>query len=236
MDVEMNAAQKMDQQYRYQRYVYDLSRKYYLLGRDALLNEMPVQPQETVLEIGCGTARNLVRLAYRYPEAELYGVDASAMMLDTARAKLQGTLYEKKITLKQGLAGQISYRDFGLDKPFDHIVFSYVLSMIPGWQDALEKTLPLLKAGGCLHVVDFSDQQAMPAWFRRVLLKWLEWFHVHPDPEVPAFLEQLAARHDDQLRMRHLAGRYALLAHYQKKGIPDDHQPDLPQIPQYLDF
>ncbi len=33
----MDAAQKMDQQYRYQRYVYDLSRKYYLLGRDALV-------------------------------------------------------------------------------------------------------------------------------------------------------------------------------------------------------
>lgn len=232
----MDAAQKMDQQYRYQRYVYDLSRKYYLLGRDALLQEMAVEPGETVLEIGCGTARNLVKMAYRYPAAELYGVDASSMMLDTAHAKLQGTLYENKISLHQGLAGQISYRDFGLDKPFDHIVFSYVLSMIPGWQAALEQTLDILKPGGCLHVVDFSDQSTMPAWFRKLLLTWLDWFHVHPDPAVPVFLEQLAARHNDQLRMRQLPGRYALLAHYQKRGIPDDDQPDIPYLSKYLDL
>jgi S-adenosylmethionine-diacylgycerolhomoserine-N-methlytransferase len=232
----MDAAQQMDRQYRYQRYVYDLSRKYYLLGRDALLNEMDVQPGETVLEIGCGTARNLTKLAYRYPSVKLYGIDASRMMLDTARDKLRGTLYERNITLRQGLAGQVSHHDFGLEKPFDHIVFSYVLSMIPGWQGALEHALHILKPGGCLHVVDFSDQQTMPPWFRRVLLQWLDWFHVHPDPDVPRYLEQLAGRERDQLRMRQLAGRYALLAHYQKGGISDDHQPELPQIPQYLDF
>lgn len=232
----MDAAQQMDQQYRYQRYVYDWSRKYYLLGRDTLLQEMAVEPGETVLEIGCGTARNLLKMAYRYPAAQLYGVDASSMMLDTAHAKLQGTLYADKITLRQGLAGQISHRDFGLDKPFDHIVFSYVLSMIPGWQTALEQTLAILKPGGCLHVVDFSDQATMPAWFRQLLLRWLGWFHVHPDPAVPAFLQQLATRHDGQLRMRQLPGRYALLAHYQKQGNPDDHQPDIPHLAKYLDL
>lgn len=233
----MDAAQKMDRQYRYQRYVYDFSRKYYLLGRDTLLKEMPVKSGESVLEIGCGTARNLLRLAYHHPHARLYGVDASAMMLETARSKLEASLYEGQVTLRQGLAGQISPADFGLDKPFDHILFSYVLSMIPGWQTALEHSLSILKPGGCLHIVDFSDQQAMPGWFRKLLLQWLDWFHVRPDPDVPAHLEQLAARHQDQLRMRQLAGRYALLAHYQKTGeIPDDHEPKLPQIPQYLDF
>ncbi|HRJ51606.1 MAG TPA: class I SAM-dependent methyltransferase [Candidatus Thiothrix moscowensis] len=232
----MDAAQQMDRQYRYQRYVYDWSRKYYLLGRDTLLQEMPVEAGDTILEIGCGTARNLSKMAYRFPSARLFGVDASSMMLDTARAKLQGTLYENKITLRQGLAGQISYRDFGLEKPFDHIVFSYVLSMIPGWQKALEQTLPILKPGGCLHVVDFSDQTSMPGWFRKPLLTWLGWFHVHPDPAVPAFLQQLATRHDDQLRMRQLPGRYALLAHYQKKGNSNDHQPDIPHLAKYLDF
>jgi S-adenosylmethionine-diacylgycerolhomoserine-N-methlytransferase len=232
----MDAAQKMDQQYRYQRYVYDLSRKYYLLGRDALLAEIPLQPGESLLEIGCGTGRNLTKLAYRYPAAQLYGIDASNMMLVTAANNLRGTLYENKITLRQGLAGQISHTDFGLDKPFDHIVFSYVLSMIPGWQDALEHALSILKPRGCLHVVDFSDQQTMPAWFRRLLLQWLDWFHVHPDPAVPAYLEQLAARQHDQLQMRHLSGRYALLAHYQKGEIPNDHQSELPHLSQYLDF
>ena len=232
----MDAAQKMDQQYRYQRYVYDLSRKYYLLGRDTLLTEIPLQAHETLLEIGCGTGRNLTKLAYRHPHAKLYGMDASAMMLATAQENLRNTLYSQQISLRQGLAGQVDHTAFGLDKPFDHIVFSYVLSMIPGWQDALEHALSILKPGGCLHVVDFSDQQTLPAWFRKLLLQWLDGFNVHPDPAVPVYLEQLAARQHDQLRIRHLRGRYAVLAHYQKGGISNDHQPELPQISQYLDF
>lgn len=232
----MDAAAKMDKQYRYQRYVYDVSRKYYLFGRDTLLNEMDVQPGESVLEIGCGTARNLLKLAYRYPGVNLYGADASSAMLEIAGNKLQGTLYENKIILQQGLADQLSHRDFGLEKPFDHIVFSYVLSMIPGWQSALHHALQLLRPGGYLHVVDFSDQASMPHWFRGVLLQWLEWFHVHPDPEILNHLEQMATQHHDQLHMRHLAGRYALLAHYQKRGTPNDDEPELPQISQYLDF
>ena len=232
----MDAAQQMDRQYRYQRYVYDFSRKYYLLGRDTLLNEMHVQTGDSVLEIGCGTARNLVKLAYRHPNLQLFGVDASHMMLDTAREKLAGTLYERKIMLRQGLADKITPADFGRTEPFDHIVCSYVLSMIPGWQSVLEHALHILKPGGYLHVVDFSDQQTMPDWFRRALGQWLDWFDVHPDPQVPAYLTHLAARSHDNLRMRHLPGRYALLAHYQKEGIPNDHKSELPQIPQYLDF
>lgn len=232
----MDAAEKMDRQYRYQRYVYDMSRKYYLFGRDTLLEEMPVKSGDRVLEIGCGTARNLLKLAYRYPGAKLYGVDASAMMLEIAADKLHGTLYDGKIKFKQGLAEQITHQDFGLEKPFDHIVFSYVLSMIPGWRGALDHALDILKPGGCLHVVDFSDQQAMPSWFRDMLLKWLKYFHVSPDPAILSHLQGMAAQHNDHLHTRHLYRRYALLAHYHKGGIPDDDEPELPQIPKYLDF
>lgn len=232
----MDAAQLMDRQYRYQRYIYDWSRKYYLLGRDTLLQEMVVQPGETVLEIGCGTARNLLKMAYRFPRAKLFGVDASSAMLEVARTKLYNTLYQDRITLRQGLAGQFSYQDFGLEQPFDHVVFSYVLSMIPQWQGALEQSLPLLKPGGWLHIVDFSDQQGMPQWFRKLLLTWLDWFHVHPDPAMPGFLQQLADRQGDALSMRHIHGRYALLAHYRRQGEDNEPQPDIPHLSQYLDL
>jgi len=234
--IDMDAASLMDRQYRYQRYVYDLSRKYYLLGRDTILQEMDVRADEAVLEIGCGTARNLLKLAYRLPQARLFGMDASDAMLNVARHKMRDSLYKDTIILRQGLAEQVSPRDFGLNEPFDHILFSYVLSMLPGWQQALERSLQILKPGGYVHIVDFSDQQAMPSWFRGSLLQWLKWFHVHPDPSVPLHLEQLAGYHQDQLRMRHLAGRYALLAHYRKSGSTDDKQSKLTQIPQYLDF
>ena len=78
----------MDGVYRYQRHIYDLTRKYYLLGRDRLLAGLDVPPDGTVLELGCGTGRNIVLAARRYPAARFFGLDISAAMLETAAASL----------------------------------------------------------------------------------------------------------------------------------------------------
>ena len=53
----------MDKVYRHQRHFYDFTRHYYLLGRDRLIRELNITPGESVIEIGCGTARNLIRIA-----------------------------------------------------------------------------------------------------------------------------------------------------------------------------
>ena len=60
----------MDKMYRHQRYIYDLTRKYYLFGRYKLIKELPVGPTDHICEVGCGTARNLVLLAKRNPKKE----------------------------------------------------------------------------------------------------------------------------------------------------------------------
>ena len=78
----------MDKLYRRQRHIYDFTRKYYLFGRDRLIRNLGLKPGQRLVEIGCGTARNLIAIARRYPEARLFGLDASAEMLETARARL----------------------------------------------------------------------------------------------------------------------------------------------------
>lgn len=213
----MDAAQKMDQQYRYQRYVYDLSRKYYLLGRDKLLDEIPLKPGETLLEVGCGTARNLLKLAEQHPQAKLFGLDASRLMLDQARQK-KAFIKSKNIHLQQGLAQQVIPASFGLEQRFDHIICPYVLSMIPNWHEAIHQAIDNLKPGGSLHIVDFSDQSSMPVWFRKLLLTWLKWFHVEPNPELPAYLTTLTERSGGSISIRQLVRSYALIAHYKKEG------------------
>lgn len=230
----LDASLRMDQQYRYQRYIYDLSRKYYLLGRDTLLKDLPIQADEAVLEIGCGTGRNLVKLAYHYPAARFYGVDASNLMLARAEKNLQRTLYAHSIQLHQGLAEQISWHDLGLDEPLDHIIFSYVLSMIPGWPAVLEHALTLLKPQGCLHIVDFSDQAELPRWFRTALFTWLTWFNVHPEPRILQSLEELAMFSGANLKIKHLPGRYAFLAVYRKQDSHFEPSSKLPQMTNYL--
>ena len=51
----------MNRIYRCQHHIYDLTRKYYLLGRDRLLAGLRPHAGDAVLEIGCGTGRNLAR-------------------------------------------------------------------------------------------------------------------------------------------------------------------------------
>ncbi|MHC2296968.1 ubiquinone/menaquinone biosynthesis C-methylase UbiE [Rhizobium mongolense] len=50
-------ANLMDGMYRYQRHIYDLTRKYYLLGRDRTIRNLDIAEGGTLLEVGCGTGR-----------------------------------------------------------------------------------------------------------------------------------------------------------------------------------
>jgi S-adenosylmethionine-diacylgycerolhomoserine-N-methlytransferase len=200
----------MDRVYRRQRYFYDLTRKYYLLGRDRLVRELEVQPGECVVEIGCGTARNLIRIAQRYPDARLYGLDASAEMLRTAKDAVARAGLSERIVLKQGLAEDVTPIFFGLDAPFDHAIFSYSLSMIPDWRAALAAAASSLREDGRLHVVDFGDQRTFWPIARRALRAWLALFHVAPRDELLGALETTNSG-EAGWTLHVLPGRYAFV-------------------------
>lgn len=165
----------MDQVYRRQRLFYDATRKYYLLGRDFTLRQLIPGTGAHILEIACGTGRNLQQIDMRYPGRHLYGLDISSEMLRSARAKLG-----EQAKLAQGDACDFDPLDlFGRAK-FDCIVMSYCVSMIPHWQSAIQEAVNHLAPGGELHIVDFGDQSRMPRWFDRRLRGWLARFHVVP--------------------------------------------------------
>ena len=138
----------MDRLYRHQRHIYDLTRKHYLLGRDQLITGLQPPPGSRVLEIGCGTARNLVLAARRYPDVEFYGIDISFEMLETAR----------KAVVREGLTAHIQLAQadavrfdpallFGVPS-FARIFVSYSLSMIPAWPAVLATAVQWLAPGG----------------------------------------------------------------------------------------
>ncbi len=213
-------SQAMDQMYRLTRHIYDLSRKYYLLGRDQLLDQMApaLQPGDRVLEIGCGTARNLVGLAKRNPKVELYGLDASRQMLETAEKNLRKSGLIGRIILRPELAENLRHETtFGLREPFDALFFSYSLSIIPTWPLALEAGLANLKSGGTLYIVDFWDQGDLPAWFGKMLRGWLKKFHVAHRPELLTQLRAWEEKGLGTLTVQSVARRYAYIAKFQKR-------------------
>ena len=197
----------MDQTYRHQRRIYDLTRAWFLLGRDHLIADLDVPAGGRVLEIACGTGRNLDHIARSYPGCELYGLDISEQMLASARAKL-GT----RAALVQGDACEFdAQRSFGVTQ-FDRIVLSYSLSMIPDWRAALVEAMRHLAPGGHLHIVDFGTQNRLPSFASQTLNAWLARFHVTPRRDLQAALISLTENSGMTLDVQHLYRSYAQYA------------------------
>jgi S-adenosylmethionine-diacylgycerolhomoserine-N-methlytransferase len=200
----------MDGVYRYQRHVYDLSRRNYLLGRDRLLAELDPPPGGSVLELGCGTGRNLVALARRHPGIRLYGIDISTEMLRTARRTVARYGVYDRVRLAEADAVSIEPGAlFGIER-FDRVFFSYTLSMIPDWRGALAKGASLLTPGGKLQFVDFGGCQGLPEVFRHGLHKWLALFHVSPRATLPEELTTLGRQFGGHVRCDNLYRGYAI--------------------------
>jgi S-adenosylmethionine-diacylgycerolhomoserine-N-methlytransferase len=183
-------AERMDHMYRYQRHIYDLTRKYYLLGRDHMIAGLDLQYGGSLLEIGCGTGRNLVLARRHFPHARLFGLDISAEMLATAQAKFEGKASRPRLEVADATTFRAS--DFG-QPDFDRVMISYALSMIPDWQSAIDRGIEALGPEGSLHIVDFGQQERLPRWLQRGLQAWLARFHVTPRPDLKSVLDERAA-------------------------------------------
>lgn len=206
------AATQMDAIYRTQRHFYDLSRKYYLLGRDRMIAGLGVPVRGSVLEVGCGTGRNLIAAARAWPQARLHGFDISAAMLRTAAGAIRRAGLGRRIMLAQGDATGFDPRTLFGVKRFDRIMFSYTLSMIPGWRQALVAAADALGERGQIHIVDFGQQEGMPRWWRAMLFAWLARFGVTPRADLRDALAMLAADRGLSLRFTPLYRGYAWAA------------------------
>jgi S-adenosylmethionine-diacylgycerolhomoserine-N-methlytransferase len=173
--------------------IYDATRWSFLFGRERILHRIAaIDSPKRILEVGCGTGRNLLSLRRIFPLADITGVDLSSDMLQVAQQKVPSV----KLL-------QQSY-----DKPvsgdFDLVLCSYALTMFnPGWDTAIHAASEDLREGGLMSVVDFSHTQS--GMFRR----WMGVNHVRMENHLwPLLCSKFAALEDS----RHAA--YAGLWHY----------------------
>ncbi|RUW95862.1 class I SAM-dependent methyltransferase [Mesorhizobium sp. M8A.F.Ca.ET.059.01.1.1] len=211
-EFKANHAELMDGVYRWQRHIYDLTRKYYLLGRDRLIAGLDVPPGGAVLELGCGTGRNIILAARAYPDARFFGLDISAEMLETASKAIDREGLSDRVVLARGDATDFDAKALFGKGSFDRVFVSYSLSMIPGWEKTVSAALAALAPTGSLHIVDFGQQEGLPGWFRALLRGWLKKFHVTPRESLRDVLESQAERTGATFCFRTLYRGYAWLA------------------------
>lgn len=201
--------------YRVQRHFYDLTRKFYLLGRDRMIRDLSVPAGGSVLELGCGTGRNLVAVGERYRDARLHGIDISAEMLKSAAASARRAGLDGRLVLGQGDASAVALASAFPDLPatdqagFDRVFISYALSMIPDWKRALGEGLRLTRPGGRLAVVDFGPCDGLPGFVRMGLYAWLDRFHVTPRQDLVSEAQTQGTAAGARMRHVSVMGGYA---------------------------
>jgi len=212
----ISAAIAMDRMYRHQRHIYDLTRKFYLLGRNRLIKQLGPEANDCVLEIGCGTGRNLIWAAGLYPQARYFGIDVSREMLFSAQESIARTKLSSRVTVRHADATEFDPLSV-LGRPqFERIFISYSLSMIPEWRSVIAKAVSLLAPAGELHIVDFGSQEGLPDWFRSALRCWLTWFHVTPCDDLELTLKAFVGPGRASLNYERPSRGYSQLATLKK--------------------
>jgi S-adenosylmethionine-diacylgycerolhomoserine-N-methlytransferase len=135
--------------YRLHAPIYDLTRPLILRGRRRVLEGLAVTRGQLVLDVGCGTGFSLPHLHAR--GAEVVGIEPSAAM--RARAERQ----VRRCQLRDWI--RLDSRPYGSHDEHagraDRILLSYSLSMIPCFEEVLQRARADLRPGGRIGVVDF---------------------------------------------------------------------------------
>jgi len=155
--------------------VYDATRAYYLFGRDRVLRTLIRDRWRTIVETGCGTGRNLAVLHTARPSRRYAGIEPSAPM--RRRASIRAPFAR----IVDAFAEDAPYLALAGGPP-DRILFSYALSMIADPDEAIAHARLALSSEGRLVVVDFGDLDGVPRALRRPFVRWLDAFHVRPQP------------------------------------------------------
>ena len=176
--------------YRWHSHIYDATRWSFLFGRAGLVNLAAKAAQAKgwqspqILEVGCGTGKNLGALARALPRSDILGIDLCSHMLARAARSQAVASGLARITL-----GAYA-KDSLAENSQDIVVFSYALSMFnPGFEAALDAARLHLRPGGIIAVADFESSPF--AWFRA----WMGVNHVRLDGQLlPALAARFAAQ------------------------------------------
>jgi trans-aconitate 2-methyltransferase len=107
-----------------------------------VLDRLPLEGGETVLDAGCGSGRVTARLLERLPRGRVVAVDASPSMVEQARAALDPA---------RTTAFAADLLDLELDEPVDAAISTAVFHWVPDHDGLFRRLYAALRPGGRLE-------------------------------------------------------------------------------------
>jgi S-adenosylmethionine-diacylgycerolhomoserine-N-methlytransferase len=165
-----NHAERLESFYRYQASLYDGFREKFLHGRCELIAHLPLAPDSTWVDLGCGTGSNLEYIAQHIPEfKQVILVDLSPSLLAIAKERIRRHGWTNVTVLQE----DVSKWSLG-HHTTDCVTFSYSLTMIPDWFEAIAQAQHMLKPDGTIGVADFYVSRKYPDPLRTKHPRWLK--------------------------------------------------------------
>jgi len=133
-------------------------------ARRDLVSGASIEPDQRILDIGCGTGTLLVNLKRQYASAQVVGLDPDPKAL--RRARMKAGRVPVSVQLDLGVADQLPYNK----ETFDHIFSSFMFHHLNELEreNMLVEVLRVSKPGCLFHFVDFIIDDASPGFFDRL--------------------------------------------------------------------
>ena len=121
-------------------------------AREELVKQANIQPNQRVLDLGCGTGTLVVLLKRKYPTAQIVGVDPDPKALQRAQKKVRRA--GVAVQLDEGFADELPYEA----GTFDRVLSSFMLHHLEEQEreKTLREVLRVLKPAGTFHLLDFA--------------------------------------------------------------------------------
>lgn len=156
-----------------------------VFSTERLFQKLSPGPNDYVLEIGCGSAKDLCRLVEKY-NCRAIGVDSSDLILKFAEDRVRKTGLSSKITIMKGDVANMNFFD---DDQFDIVIAQSVLATIPDKDKVATEVSRVLKSGG-----HFGD----------IELIWID----EPDDELVYNVEKRIGSFDRPLKLSEWIGLF----------------------------
>lgn len=149
--------------------VYDTSlEKLYSESRKRAVELLELQSGQAIIDIACGTGANFKHIKATKNDLDIYGTDFSDGMLKKGQITISKNNWDD-ITLFQSDARELTpafiKKQLKKELYFDRVICFLGLSVIPDWEQVLDKMLNLLKENGKIVIVDvFAEKRGFNTW------------------------------------------------------------------------